>query len=66
MSIISSFELRYMNIFAEEGIQMLPNSDRSAYTSDEDHEFAMFVHSRLVKFYALYKPEQTGKGFKDW
>ena len=56
MKPITDFELRFMNIFAESGYQMLPNSDRSAYTSDEDYEFAMFVHHRLVKFYALYRP----------
>jgi len=66
MSIVSNFELRYMNIFLEEGIQMLPNSDRSAYNSDADYEFAMFVHARLAKFYAMYKPEPQEEASKDW
>jgi hypothetical protein len=55
-----------MNIFLEEGIQMLPNSDRSAYNSDADYEFAMFVHARLAKFYAMYKPEPQEEASKDW
>jgi hypothetical protein len=67
MKPITDFELKFMNIFADSGVQMLPNSDRSAYNSDQDYEFAMFVHNRLGKFYALYKPEsQSEEASKDW
>ena len=67
MKPITDFELRFMNIFAESGYQMLPNSYRSAYNSDEDHEFAMFVHNRLGKFYALYNTHAIiPEGNKEW
>jgi hypothetical protein len=55
MKPVTDFELKFMNMFVESGIQALPNSDRSAYDSDSDYEFIQFVTDRLVKFYTLYK-----------
>jgi hypothetical protein len=67
MKPITDFELRFMNIFAESGIQALPTSDRSAYDSDSDYEFTQFVTDRLLKFYALYKTQPTvEEGDKEW
>jgi hypothetical protein len=67
MKQITEFELKFMNMFIETGIQMLPNSDRSAYDSDSDYEFIQFVSDRLVKFYALYKtPTIIEEGDKEW
>jgi hypothetical protein len=67
MKQITEFELKFMNMFIETGIQMLPNSDRSAYDSDSDYEFIQFVTDRLVKFYALYKtPTIIEEGDKEW
>ena len=57
MKSVTDFELKFMNMFIESGFEPLPNLDRAAYTSDEHHEFAMFVHDRLLKFYALYKTQ---------
>ncbi len=67
MKPITEFEVKFMNIFLESGIQMLPNSDRSAYNSDSDYEFVQFVTDRLIKFYSLYKVEApTEEVAKDW
>jgi hypothetical protein len=67
MKPITEFEVKFMNIFLESGIQMLPNSDRSAYNSDSDYEFVQFVTDRLIKFYSLYKVEaSTEEVAKDW
>jgi hypothetical protein len=67
MKPVTEFELKFMNIFIESGIQMLPNSDRSAYESDSDYEFVQFVTDRLKKFYALYKsPVVVQETSKDW
>jgi hypothetical protein len=67
MKPVTDFEVKFMNIFIESGIQMLPNSDRSAYDSDSDYEFVQFVTDRLIKFYALYKaPVVLEEGNKDW
>lgn len=67
MKPVTDFEVKFMNIFIESGIQMLPNSDRSAYESDSDYEFVQFVTDRLSKFYALYKsPTVIEEGSKDW
>ena len=67
MKQITEFELKFMNMFIETGIQMLPNSDRSAYNSDSDYEFIQFVTDRLLKFYALYKaPTIIEEASKDW
>lgn len=67
MKQITEFELKFMNMFIETGIQMLPNSDRSAYDSDSDYEFIQFVTERLKKFYELYKaPVVIEEGNKDW
>ena len=68
MKQITEYELKFMSMFIETGIQMIPNSDRSAYQSDADYEFSQFVTERLKKFYELYKtsaePEVIGS--KDW
>jgi hypothetical protein len=67
MKQITEYELKFMNMFIETGIQMLPNHDRSAYDSDSDYEFIQFVSDRLVKFYALYKtPTIIEEGDKEW
>ena len=68
MKQVTEFELRFMNMFIETGIQMLPNSDRSAYETDTDYEFVQFVTERLKKFYALYQSKATFQepGQKDW
>lgn len=55
MKQITEYELKFMNMFIETGIQMLPNPDRAAYDSDSDYEFIQFVTDRLINFYALYK-----------
>jgi hypothetical protein len=68
MKPVTEYELRFMSVFLETGIQMIPNSDRSAYDSDADYEFTQFVTDRLMKFYALYKPaaEPQVVGDKEW
>jgi hypothetical protein len=67
MKQITEYELKFMNMFIETGIQMLPNSDRSAYDSDSDYEFIQFVTDRLLKFYALYKTSVViEEGDKEW
>lgn len=67
MSYINDFEAKFMNIFIETGFQMIPNSDRSAYSTDQDYEFTRVVTDRLQKFYAIYKPETvTEQANKDW
>ena len=67
MSYINDFEAKFMNIFIETGLQMIPNSDRSAYNTDQDYEFTRVVTDRLQKFYAIYKPELvTEEVNKDW
>ena len=67
MKQITEFELKFMNMFIETGIQMLPNPDRSVYDSDSDYEFIQFVTDRLVKFYALYKtPVVIEEGNREW
>lgn len=68
MKQITEYELKFMSMFIETGIQMIPNSDRSAYNSDEDYEFSQFVTDRLMKFYALYKTaaEPQVVGDKEW
>ena len=67
MSYINDFEAKFMNIFIETGLQMIPNSDRSAYNTDQDYEFTRVVTDRLQKFYAIYKPELvTEETNKEW
>jgi hypothetical protein len=68
MKQVTEFELKFMNMFIETGIQMLPNSDRSAYDTDSDYEFVEFVTDRLKKFYALYQSKATFQetGQQDW
>jgi hypothetical protein len=68
MKPVTEYELRFMSVFLETGIQMIPNSDRSAYDSDADYEFTQFVTDRLMKFYALYKTaaEPQIVGDKEW
>ena len=68
MKPVTEYELRFMSVFLETGIQMIPNSDRSAYDSDADYEFTQFVTDRLMKFYALYKTaaEPQVVGDKEW
>jgi hypothetical protein len=67
MSYINDFEAKFMNIFIETGLQMIPNSDRSAYNTDQDYEFTRVVTDRLQKFYAIYKPELvTEEANKEW
>jgi hypothetical protein len=67
MKPVTEYELRFMSIFLETGIQMIPNSDTEAYNSEQDYEFSQFVTERLKKFYALYKPQtQVEEVSKDW
>lgn len=68
MSYINEFEAKFINIFVETGLQMIPNSDRSAYNTDQDYEFTRVVTDRLQKFYAIYKPEPVTEqpGQKEW
>jgi hypothetical protein len=67
MKPVTEYELRFMSIFLETGIQMIPNSDTEAYNSEQDYEFSQFVTERLKKFYALYRtmPPQL-VGDKEW
>jgi hypothetical protein len=57
-----------MGMFIDTGIQMLPTTERSAYETDADYDFAMFVSDRLKKFYALYQSKATFQepGQQDW
>lgn len=55
MKLATEYEIKFMNMFLENGIEMLPNPDRSAYDSDSDYEFIEFVTERLIKFYELYR-----------
>ena len=57
MKQVTEYELKFMNMFLETGMQMLPNPNREAYDSDADYDFIQFVSDRLVKFYALYKTQ---------
>ena len=68
MKPVTDYELRFMSIFLETGIQMIPNSDTEAYNSEQDYEFSQFVTERLKKFYALYKTtaEPQVVGDKEW
>lgn len=68
MKQITEYELKFMSMFIETGIQMIPNSDRSAYNSDSDYEFSQFVTDRLKKFYELYKTVEEPQvvGDKEW
>ncbi len=63
----TDYELKFISMFLETGIQMIPNSDRSGYEQDADYEFAQFVTERLIKFYALYKTQMPqAVNSKDW
>lgn len=68
MKPVTDFELKFMNEFLTTGIQMIPNPERSAYESDEVHNFVLLVTERLQKFYALYdfKLPFYPAGNKDW
>jgi len=55
MKLATEYEIKFMNMFLENGIEMLPNPDRAAYDSDSDYEFIEFVTERLIKFYELYR-----------
>jgi hypothetical protein len=68
MKQITEYELKFMGMFIDTGIQMLPTTERSAYETDADYDFAMFVTERLKKFYALYQSKATFQepGQKDW
>ena len=68
MKPVTEYELRFMSVFLETGIQMVPNPDKAAYDSDADYEFTQFVTDRLMKFYTLYKPvaEPQVVGDKEW
>jgi hypothetical protein len=68
MKQITEYELKFMGMFIDTGIQMLPTTERSAYETDADYDFAMFVSDRLKKFYALYQSKATFQepGQKDW
>ena len=39
-------------------INFLPNSDRSAYDSDEEWEKAMFIHNELAKISASWNADK--------
>jgi hypothetical protein len=53
----TEFERRYMNMYLENGIGMLPSSSRSDWpnSTDEQFLFVQEVHQRLSKFYDLYR-----------
>ena len=55
MKLATEYEIKFMNMFLENGIEMLPNPDRAAYDSDSDFTFIQFVTERLIKFYELYR-----------
>ena len=65
MKLATEYEIKFMNMFLENGIQMLPNPDREAYDSDSDYEFIQFVTERLIKFYALYKNPYASVGIEE-
>jgi hypothetical protein len=67
MKPVTEYELRFMSVFLETGIQMIPNSDKEGYNSESDYEFSQFVTERLKKFYELYRamPPQF-VGDKEW
>jgi hypothetical protein len=46
-------------------INFLPNSDRSAYDSDEEWEKAMAIHKELVKISASWNVYNKDN-YKDW
>ena len=67
MKPVTEYELRFMSIFLETGIQMIPNSDTEGYNSEQDYEFSQFVTERLKKFSALYRAtEPQPVGDKEW
>jgi hypothetical protein len=68
MKPVTEFELKFINEFLTTGIQMIPNPDRSAYESDEIHNWILLVTERLKKFYALYdfKISFHPTGNQDW
>ena len=67
MKPVTEYELRFMSIFLETGIQMIPNSDTEGYNSEQDYEFSQFVTERLKKFYELYRHEAIiPEGNKEW
>jgi hypothetical protein len=67
MKPVTEYELRFINEFLSTGLEMIPNSDRAAYSSDSDYEFSQFVTDRLTKLYALYRYQVTiPEGNKEW
>jgi hypothetical protein len=67
MEKVTEFERRYMNMFLDNGIGMLPGSARSDYPNATEEEFVyiQMVHKRLAKFYDLYRDNSIGK-LKEW
>ena len=46
-------------------INFLPNSDRSAYDSDEEWEKAMVIHNELAKISASWNADKKDN-YEDW
>lgn len=46
-------------------MNILPNSDRSAYNSDEEWEAAMIVHNEIAKISASWNADKKND-YEDW
>lgn len=57
MSKVTEFEKRYISMYLDNGIGMLPSSSRSDWdnSTEEQFLFVQEVSKRLSKFYDLYK-----------
>jgi len=62
MSNITKFERRYIDMFLDTGVMILPGSARSDYPNATEEEFVYIqkVHQRLAKLSDFYKDNPIG------